>query len=106
MRKNTQGQSGGEFLPASQSNFARGRSWTAGARLEVMIARAALPDADKKAWCREHDVYPAELMQWRADATAALAQPSEARQPTSRARRRQTHPGAGAGSCGAGTTAG
>ena len=67
------------WLTASQSMPARGRAWTAGARLEAVIATAALPEAGKSAWCREHGVFPAQLKQWRAHATTALAEPAEAR---------------------------
>ena len=63
----------------AQSRPARGRAWTAGARLEAVITTAALSEADKSAWCRGHGVYPAELDKWRASATAALAEPEEAR---------------------------
>ena len=63
----------------AQSRPARGRAWTAGGRLEAGIATAAIPEASKSAWCREHGVYPAELDKWRASATAALAEPEEAR---------------------------
>lgn len=63
----------------AQSRPARGRAWTAGARLEAVIATAAMSEAAKSAWCREHGVYPAELDKWRASATAALAEPEEAR---------------------------
>ena len=63
----------------AQSRPARGRAWTAGARLEAVIATAAMSESAKSAWCREHGVYPAELDKWRASATAALAEPEEAR---------------------------
>ena len=63
----------------AQSRPARGRAWTAGGRFEAVIATAAIPEASKSAWCREHGVYPAELDKWRASATAALAEPEEAR---------------------------
>ena len=63
----------------AQSRPARGRAWTARARLEAVITTAALDEAGKSAWCREHGVYPAELDKWRASATAALAEPEEAR---------------------------
>ena len=63
----------------AQSRPARGWAWTAGARFEAVIATAATPEAGKSAWCREHGVYPAELDKWRASATAALAEPEEAR---------------------------
>ena len=63
----------------AQSRPARGRAWTAAARLEAVITAAALDEAGKSAWSREHGVYPAELDKWRASAAAALAAPEEAR---------------------------
>ena len=63
----------------AQSRPARGRAWTAGARLEAVITTASMSDAGKSAWCREHGVYPAELDKWRSSCTAALADPEEAR---------------------------
>lgn len=63
----------------AQSKPARGRAWTAAARLEAVITTAAMAEAGKSAWCREHGVYPAELAKWCASATAALAEPEEAR---------------------------
>lgn len=63
----------------AQSRPARGRAWTAGARLEAVITTAAMGEAGKSAWCREHGVYRAELDKWRASATAALTEPEEAR---------------------------
>ena len=63
----------------AQSRPARGRAWTAGARLEAVITTAALSESSKSAWCREHAVYPSELDTWRASCTAALAAPEEAR---------------------------
>ena len=63
----------------AQSRPARGRAWTAGARLEAVITTATMAQAAKSAWCREHGVYPAELDKWRASATAALTEPEEAR---------------------------
>ena len=63
----------------AQSRPARGRAWTAGARLEAVIATAALDEAGKSAWCRAQGVYPAQLSKWQASATAALAEPEEAR---------------------------
>ena len=63
----------------AQSSPARGRGWTARGRLEAVITTAALDEAGKSAWCREHGVFPAELDQWCASATAALAEPEAAR---------------------------
>lgn len=55
------------------------RTWTATARLEAIIATAALDEAARSAWCREHGVYPQQLLQWRGSATQALGSPEEAR---------------------------
>lgn len=44
-----------------------------------MITTAALNEADKSAWCREHGVYPAELDKWRARCTTALSDLEDAR---------------------------
>ena len=63
----------------AQSRPARGRAWTAAARLEAVITTAAMAEASKSAWCRGHGAYPAELAKWCASATAALAEPEEAR---------------------------
>ena len=61
------------------SRPARERTWTAAARWEAVIATAALNEAAKGAWCRQHGVYPQQLQQWRQAATQALAEPEEAR---------------------------
>lgn len=55
------------------------RVWTAAARLEAVIATAALDQASRSAWCREHGVYAQQLQQWRDNATQALAAPEEVR---------------------------
>ena len=64
---------------AAQTMPARGRAWSAAARLDAVITAAALDEAGKNAWCREHGVFPAELEKWRARATTALAEPEEIR---------------------------
>jgi transposase len=63
----------------AMSKPARGRAWTAGARLDAVITTASMNEAGKSAWCREHGVYPAELALWRASCTTALSEPEEAR---------------------------
>ena len=63
----------------ARSMPARERAWTAAARFEAVLVTAALDEAGKSAWCREHGVYPQELEQWRESATQALAEPEEAR---------------------------
>jgi transposase-like protein len=35
--------------------------WTAVARLHAVITTAAMDEATRSAWCREHGLYPAEL---------------------------------------------
>ncbi len=62
-----------------QSRPDRGRAWTADCRLEAVITTAPMDETSKSAWCRESGVYPTELDKWRASATAALAEPEEAR---------------------------
>ena len=61
------------------SRPARERAWTGAARLEAVIATAAMDEAQRSAWCREKGVFPSDLQQWRESAMAALAQPEEAR---------------------------
>ena len=75
----------------AQSGPARGRARTAGARLEAVVTTAAMNEAAKSAWCREHGVYPTELDKWRASCTTALADPEDSRaspQATRAARKR------------------
>ena len=67
------------------------RIWTAAARLEAVIATAAMDAEAKSAWCREKGLFPSELETWRQGATAALAEPEEARaspQQTRQAKKR------------------
>jgi len=63
----------------AQTRPARGRAWSATARLEAVITAAAMDEAGKSAWCREHGVYPVDLDKWRSSATTALADPQDAR---------------------------
>ena len=70
---------------------ARERAWTAAARLQAVIATAAMDEAQRSAWCREQGVYPTELQQWKENATAALSEIPEERaspQETRDARKR------------------
>ncbi len=67
------------------------RTWTAAARLDAVITTAAMDEAARSAWCREHGAYPQQLQHWRTSATQALAEPEEARaspQQTKHDRRR------------------
>lgn len=66
--------------------------WTA-ARFEAVLTTAAMDEASKNAWCREHGVYP-----------QALAAPSEgARLATADQARPTPHQGCWSASCGART---
>ena len=73
------------------SRPARERAWTAAGRFDAVVTVAAMDEAGKSVWCREHGVFPLDLAQWRQSATQALAEPAEARaspQQTARDRRR------------------
>ena len=61
------------------STPARERVWTAAARLQAVIATAAMDETQRAAWCRENGVYPTELQQWKDSATAALSEAPEDR---------------------------
>ena len=73
---------------------ARDRGWTAAARLDAVLATAALDEASKGAWCREKGIYPEELARWRQAATQALRARGGPRQPGRDQGRPQAHPGA------------
>jgi transposase-like protein len=51
--------------------------WTAAARLEAVIATAAMDQSARSAWCREHGVYPTELETWKQGAIGGLGEPRE-----------------------------
>jgi transposase len=73
------------------SKPARERAWTAAARLQAVIATAAMDETQRSAWCREQGVYPTQLQQWKENATAALSEIPEERispQETRDARKR------------------
>ena len=55
-----------------------GQRWTAVARLEAVIATAAMDEAARSAWCREQGLYPADLDAWKQDAIAGLGEPRAA----------------------------
>jgi transposase len=58
---------------------ARERVWTAAARLQAVIATAAMDESQRSAWCRENGVYPSELEQWKQSAIVALSETPEKR---------------------------
>jgi hypothetical protein len=67
-----------EALEAASGGEPPRRVWTAAARLQAVIATAALNETAKSAWCREQGVYAQELAQWSASALGALAEPKAA----------------------------
>ena len=66
-----------------------GQRWTATARLEAVIATAAIDEAARSAWCREHGLYPADLDGWKQDAVAGLGEPRAASATEAREDRRR-----------------
>lgn len=67
------------WLGLAQTKPARGRAWSANARLQAVITTAAMPEATKNGWCRSNGVYPQELDAWRVSAMQALAEPDGAK---------------------------
>jgi transposase len=63
--------------------------WTATARLEAVIATAAMDAATRSAWCREQGLYAAELDAWKRDAIAGLGEPRAASAVEARQDRRR-----------------
>ena len=63
--------------------------WTAAARLQAVIVTAAMDEATRSAWCREHGLYPSELDGWKQDAIAGLGEPRAASAVEARQDRRR-----------------
>ena len=63
--------------------------WTAAARLQAVIATAAMDEATRSAWSREQGLYPAELDAWQQDAIAGLGEPRAASAVEARQDRRR-----------------
>ena len=63
--------------------------WTAAARLQAVIATAAMDEATRSAWSREQGLYPAELDAWKQDAIAGLGEPRAASAVEARQDRRR-----------------
>ena len=90
IRTSIQRQIGGQVAATGEraggGGLARdgGERWHPGAlargcaRLEAVITTAAMNEAAKSAWCREHGVYPADLNKWRVSCTTALVDPQDA----------------------------
>src|SRR3982751_384099 len=77
-----------QALPAPGALTSNQR-WTPAARLEAVIATAAMDEAARSAWCREQGLFPAELEAWKHDAIAGLGEPRAASADEARQDRRR-----------------
>ena len=66
-----------------------GQRWTPAARLEAVIATAAMDEAARSAWCRGQGLYLSELDGWKRDAIAGLGEPRAASAVEARQDRRR-----------------
>jgi transposase len=73
----------------ANGSVAGSQLWAAAARLEAVIVTAAMDEAARSAWCREHGLYPAELDAWKRDAIAGLGEPRVASAEEARQDRRR-----------------
>jgi transposase len=62
---------------ASNDGNGSPRRWTPTARLEAVIATAAMDEAARSAWCREHGLYPTDWDRWKQDALSGLGDPRD-----------------------------
>jgi transposase len=74
---------------AAPGELASSQRWTPAARLEAVIATAAMDEAARSAWCREQGLFPAELEAWKRDAIAGLGEPRAASAAEARQDRRR-----------------
>lgn len=63
----------------SLGDASRHKVWTAAARLQAVIATAAMDEVSRSAWCRENGLYVQQLQQWKDSATQSLSAPGESR---------------------------
>ncbi len=63
--------------------------WTAAARLEAVIATAAMDEMARSAWCREQGLHAADLEAWKRDALGGLGEPRGASVADTRQDRRR-----------------
>ena len=52
--------------------------WTASARLDAVVATAAIDEATRAGWCRAHGIFLADLEAWKQDAIAGLGELKDA----------------------------
>jgi len=78
-----------DALANGSGSGAGSQRWTAAARLQAVIATAAMDEATRSGWCREQGLYPAELDAWKQDAIAGLGDPRAASAAEAREDRRR-----------------
>jgi transposase-like protein len=78
-----------EALAAPAGEQGGTERWTPAARLEAVITTAAMDEASRSAWCREHGVYVADLDAWKRDALGGLDEPRGASAADTRQDRRR-----------------
>ena len=66
-----------EALARASGGESRPNRWTAAARLDAVIAAAAMDEATRAAWCREQGLYPINLETWKQEAIAGLGEPRD-----------------------------
>ncbi len=74
---------------AGEPSGAGSQRWTAAARLEAVIATAAMDEAARSAWCRGQELYPTDLEAWKRDALGGLGEPRGASVADTRQDRRR-----------------
>ena len=52
--------------------------WTASARLDAVIATAAMDEATRAGWCRAQGIFLADIDTWKQDAIAGLGELKDA----------------------------
>jgi len=63
------------LVKASGGGHGGPRRWTPAARLDAVIATAAMDEASRAAWCRAQGLYPTDLDTWKQDAITGLGEP-------------------------------
>lgn len=79
-------QKWGYIVPSTSS---KPHGWDSKAKLAAVINTAALNEAERSAWCREHGVYPEQLDAWKRSFEAHDSPASAADLASERRRRRR-----------------
>ena len=63
--------------------------WTASARLDAVIATAAMDEATRAGWCRAQGIFLADIDAWKQDAIAGLGELNDAETEATKQDRRR-----------------